>query len=50
MISYLVSLLTGLGVGMAYGLLQVRSPAPPLIALSASSGMARAVDLDANNK
>jgi XapX domain-containing protein len=33
MIGYLVSLLMGLAVGMAYGLVQVRSPAPPLIAL-----------------
>jgi XapX domain-containing protein len=32
-IKYLVSLLMGLAVGMAYGLIQVRSPAPPLIAL-----------------
>jgi XapX domain-containing protein len=30
---YLVSLLMGLAVGVAYGLVQVRSPAPPLIAL-----------------
>jgi XapX domain-containing protein len=33
MIGYLVSLLMGLAVGVAYGLVQVRSPAPPLIAL-----------------
>jgi XapX domain-containing protein len=30
---YLVSLLVGLAVGVAYGLVQVRSPAPPMIAL-----------------
>ena len=33
MTGYLVSLLMGLVVGVAYGLVQVRSPAPPLIAL-----------------
>jgi XapX domain-containing protein len=33
MIGYLVSLVMGLAVGIAYGLVQVRSPAPPLIAL-----------------
>jgi XapX domain-containing protein len=33
MIGYLVSLVMGLAVGVAYGLVQVRSPAPPLIAL-----------------
>ncbi len=33
MAGYCVSLLMGLGVGIAYGLVQVRSPAPPLIAL-----------------
>ena len=33
MMGYLVSLLMGLVVGVAYGLVQVRSPAPPLIAL-----------------
>ena len=36
---YLVSLLMGLAVGVAYGLLQVRSPAPPLIALLGLLGM-----------
>ena len=36
---YLVSLLMGLAVGVAYGLLQVRSPAPPLIALVGLLGM-----------
>jgi len=34
MLGYLVSLLMGLAVGAAYGLVQVRSPAPPLIAES----------------
>ena len=33
MTGYLVSLFMGLAVGVAYGLVQVRSPAPPLIAL-----------------
>ncbi len=33
MSGYLISLFMGLAVGAAYGLLQVRSPAPPLIAL-----------------
>ena len=36
---YLVSLLMGLAVGAAYGLVQVRSPAPPLIALVGLFGM-----------
>jgi XapX domain-containing protein len=39
MFDYLVSLLMGLGVGVAYGLVQVRSPAPPLIALVGLLGM-----------
>ncbi|MGB6489074.1 MAG: DUF1427 family protein [Steroidobacteraceae bacterium] len=39
MTAYLVSLLMGLAVGVAYGLLQVRSPAPPLIALVGLLGM-----------
>ena len=39
MIGYLVSLLMGLAVGVAYGLVQVRSPAPPLIALVGLFGM-----------
>ncbi|MGX9961669.1 DUF1427 family protein [Roseomonas sp. F4] len=30
---YLLSLGTGLPVGLIYGLLQVRSPAPPIVAL-----------------
>jgi XapX domain-containing protein len=33
MTGYSVSLLMGLAVGVAYALVQVRSPAPPLIAL-----------------
>jgi XapX domain-containing protein len=33
MIGYVVSLVMGLAVGPAYGLVQVRSPALPLIAL-----------------
>jgi XapX domain-containing protein len=36
---YLVSLLMGLAVGVAYGLIQVRSPAPPLVALLGLLGM-----------
>jgi XapX domain-containing protein len=36
---YLVSLLMGLAVGVAYGLIQVRSPAPPLVALVGLLGM-----------
>ena len=39
MTGYLVSLLMGLAVGVAYGLLNVRSPAPPLIALVGLLGM-----------
>ncbi len=39
MIGYLVSLVMGLVVGVAYGLVQVRSPAPPLIALVGLLGM-----------
>jgi XapX domain-containing protein len=39
MIGYLVSLIMGLAVGLAYGLVQVRSPAPPLIALIGLLGM-----------
>ena len=31
--TYLISLLAGIGVGIAYALIGVRSPAPPLIAL-----------------
>jgi XapX domain-containing protein len=39
MTGYLVSLLMGLAVGAAYGLVQVRSPAPPMIALVGLLGM-----------
>jgi XapX domain-containing protein len=39
MFGYLVSLAMGLAVGVAYGLVQVRSPAPPLIALIGLLGM-----------
>jgi XapX domain-containing protein len=39
MLGYLVSLLMGLAVGASYGLVQVRSPAPPLIALVGLFGM-----------
>jgi XapX domain-containing protein len=39
MTAYLISLLMGLAVGVAYGLLHVRSPAPPLIALVGLLGM-----------
>jgi len=48
LIGYLVSLLMGLAVGVAYGPVQVRSPAPPLIALVGLLGMVlgeHAVDL-----
>lgn len=36
---YLVSLCVGLGIGVIYGLLAVRSPAPPIIALLGLLGM-----------
>jgi XapX domain-containing protein len=48
MLGFLISLLMGLAVGVAYGLVQVRSPAPPLIALVGLLGMVlgeQAVDL-----
>ena len=48
MTGYLVSLLMGLAVGVAYGLVSVRSPAPPLIALVGLLGMVlgeQAVDM-----
>jgi XapX domain-containing protein len=51
MTGYLVSLLMGLAVGVAYGLVQVRSPAPPMIALVGLFGMVlgqRAVDVAKN--
>jgi len=36
---YLISLFMGVTVGAAYGLAQVRSPAPPMIALVGLFGM-----------
>ena len=48
MTGYFVSLLMGLAVGMVYALVQVRSPAPPLIALVGLLGMVlgeQAVDM-----
>ena len=36
---YLISLGFGLGVGLLYGLLNVRSPAPPVVALVGLLGM-----------
>ena len=48
MTDYLVSLVMGLVVGAAYGLVQVRSPAPPMIALVGLFGMVlgqQAVDM-----
>lgn len=48
MTGYLVSLFMGLAVGAAYGLVQVRSPAPPMIALVGLFGMVlgqQAVDM-----
>jgi XapX domain-containing protein len=36
---YLISLVVGLAVGIFYGLLKVRSPAPPAIALLGLLGM-----------
>jgi XapX domain-containing protein len=45
---YLVSLVMGLVVGVAYAVVQVRSPAPPLIALVGLLGMVlgeQAVDM-----
>ena len=39
MLGYLVSLFMGLAVGAAYGLVQVRSAAPPMIALVGLFGM-----------
>lgn len=37
--AYVLSLAVGVAVGVAYGLLQVRSPAPPIIALLGLLGM-----------
>jgi XapX domain-containing protein len=39
MLPYALSLLVGVGVGVAYGLLGMRSPAPPIIALLGLLGM-----------
>ncbi|MDN0085264.1 DUF1427 family protein [Crenobacter sp. SG2305] len=39
MLNYLVSLTVGFGVGLLYALLNVRSPAPPLVALLGLLGM-----------
>ncbi len=36
---YLISLGAGLGIGVIYGLVSVRSPAPPIIALLGLLGM-----------
>ena len=36
---YLISALAGLGIGVIYGLIAVRSPAPPIIALLGLLGM-----------
>ena len=36
---YLISLAVGLAVGIVYGLIRVRSPAPPAIALLGLLGM-----------
>ena len=36
---YLISLAAGLGIGVLYGLIAVRSPAPPIIALLGLLGM-----------
>ena len=36
---YILSLAAGIGVGVLYGLLTVRSPAPPIIALLGLLGM-----------
>lgn len=36
---YLVSLIIGLAIGVIYGLVAVRSPAPPIIALLGLLGM-----------
>ena len=37
--SYFISLVIGLGVGLLYGALDFRSPAPPAIALAGLLGM-----------
>jgi XapX domain-containing protein len=38
-VGYLISFFMGLAVGAVYGLIHVRSPAPPLIALAGLLGM-----------
>jgi len=37
--NYFISIVIGLGVGLLYGALDFRSPAPPAIALSGLLGM-----------
>jgi len=39
MMNWLISLVLGVGVGIVYGLLGVRSPAPPVVALVGLLGM-----------
>ena len=39
MMPYIVSLGVGLGIGMIYAMIDVRSPAPPLVALVGLLGM-----------
>ncbi|MEP7456136.1 DUF1427 family protein [Phyllobacterium sp. SB3] len=36
---YIISLVVGLGIGVIYGFVSVRSPAPPIIALLGLLGM-----------
>jgi XapX domain-containing protein len=43
MTGYLVALLMGLAVGVTHGLVEVRSPAPPMIALLGLFGMVQQV-------
>lgn len=37
--AYVISLAVGIGVGILYGLIRVKSPAPPLVALVGLLGM-----------
>jgi len=37
--SYLISIVIGIGVGLLYGALDFRSPAPPAVALVGLTGM-----------
>ena len=37
--AYILSLLVGFGVGLLYAVLKVKSPAPPLVALTGLLGM-----------